>query len=38
MVISFEEKDREFIESSGMTVIQTKQIIYKLIDGWFTAC
>ena len=38
MVISFEEKDRAAIEARGMTVIQVKQVMYKLIDVWFSAC
>lgn len=32
MVISFEEKDREAIEATGMTVMQFKQIVYKAVD------
>lgn len=29
MVIVFEEKDREKIEQTGMTIIQTKRVLYK---------
>lgn len=38
MVISFEEKDRVKIEETGMTVIEFKREIYKLVrilsDAW----
>lgn len=29
MVIVFKEKDREKIEQTGMTIIQTKRVLYK---------
>lgn len=28
-IIVFEEKDREKIEQTGMTIIQTKRVLYK---------
>lgn len=34
MVISFEEKDRAAIESTGMTIIEFKRILYK-VNGCF---
>lgn len=32
MVISFEEKDRAMIETTGMTIIEFKRNLYKAID------
>ena len=33
MVISFEEKDRATIEARGITIIEFKRILYKVV-GW----
>ena len=33
MILSFEEKDRSVIESHGMTIIEFKQSLYKLIKN-----
>lgn len=32
MVISFEEKDRAAIEAKGITIIEAKRVLYKVVE------